>query len=330
MSEDPPKVRLRPRLAPEPAPPLALTNIPPAALPPAAPAAAATPAVPSLRLKPRLPGEPGSKPPMTGSGSPPPFASPPSNIPPPSAPVPATPPPAVLPAGSRAPVAGGSKAPILPPDVVPALVDSSAPMDAEARTRELLPLDERVRQVRYAATAIALAGVTAFATVAYVAYPKLTAQEAEFQEAQRLARLYAADDPAPEPAPAPSLPAPDSETPAPRPKPAAPPPAVESTPAPAAAGPSGPLEIPAVIGVENVQTATGAEGSRSFKEWVANVKITGLRTGPHPRILIGGSSYDVGDTVSIEHEIRFEGYDADRRVVRFKDASGAVLERRHP
>ncbi len=43
---------------------------------------------------------------------------------------------------------------------------------------------------------------------------------------------------------------------------------------------------------------------------------------------MGRSSYLPGETVNPVLEIVFDGYDANRRLVRFKDKSGAVIERR--
>jgi hypothetical protein len=169
-----------------------------------------------------------------------------------------------------------------------------------------------------------------FAAIGYLAFPKLAAQQKEFEANKLLEARYAVDD-APEPArePRPVLEPSSAEPPAPRsvsPSPAPPSPVVPPSPG---AGP--PLDLPTLIGTgESVRTATGAEGSPNFQAWVRNVKITGLRTGNQPRILIGGASFDVGETVSSEFGILFDGYDAERRVLRFRDATGVVLERRHP
>jgi hypothetical protein len=44
-------------------------------------------------------------------------------------------------------------------------------------------------------------------------------------------------------------------------------------------------------------------------------------------VLIAGAPYKPGDVVHAPLGIVFSGYDADRRLVRFQDASGARLER---
>lgn len=69
--------------------------------------------------------------------------------------------------------------------------------------------------------------------------------------------------------------------------------------------------------------------SVAFREWVANLRIGSVRTGAKPRILIEKTSYDVGDTVNQQMGITFEGYNAEKRVLLFKDRSGAIVERRN-
>ena len=62
--------------------------------------------------------------------------------------------------------------------------------------------------------------------------------------------------------------------------------------------------------------------------WVRNVKIGAVRAGNPPRVLLDRRTVVPGDLVQAEFGIVFESYDAERRLLRFKDASGASYERR--
>jgi hypothetical protein len=70
--------------------------------------------------------------------------------------------------------------------------------------------------------------------------------------------------------------------------------------------------------------------SAEFKAWVNNLKISGVaqRAGSLPRILIGGASFNQGDVVAAEMGVTFDHWDPVRRMVRFRDKSGATVERR--
>lgn len=111
---------------------------------------------------------------------------------------------------------------------------------------------------------------------------------------------------------APTIPVVKSE---PEPAPAAPPP-VPATPVETVPVPSVPADTPA------------PEPSPAFKAWVTNLKIGAVRAGAVPRLLIGGRMFSRGDVVGPELGIVFEAYDTDRRMLRFKDATGATFERR--
>jgi hypothetical protein len=69
--------------------------------------------------------------------------------------------------------------------------------------------------------------------------------------------------------------------------------------------------------------------SIAFKAWVENLKIMGVRSGSSPRVFIGGTSYAPGDLVNPQLGITFAGYKAETRMLIFKDASGAEVERRN-
>jgi hypothetical protein len=53
-----------------------------------------------------------------------------------------------------------------------------------------------------------------------------------------------------------------------------------------------------------------------------------MRSGAVPRILVERATFAVGDVMNHDLGITFDGYDASRRMLRFKDSSGAIVERR--
>jgi len=71
----------------------------------------------------------------------------------------------------------------------------------------------------------------------------------------------------------------------------------------------------------------GEDAGSAFRSWVDNVRISGVRVSSNPRILVGKVSFNRGDVVDEKLGIVFVGYDQERRMVRFQDSSGAILER---
>jgi len=69
--------------------------------------------------------------------------------------------------------------------------------------------------------------------------------------------------------------------------------------------------------------------SNQFRAAVENLKISGVRGGANPRVFIGGTSYQVGDLVNPQLGIILEGYNAETRMLTFRDKTGAKVERRH-
>lgn len=67
----------------------------------------------------------------------------------------------------------------------------------------------------------------------------------------------------------------------------------------------------------------------AFKSWVQGVRISSVRAGSSPRVSIEQTAYGAGDLVNPQLGIRFVGYDADTRMLRFQDRTGAVVERRY-
>lgn len=71
-----------------------------------------------------------------------------------------------------------------------------------------------------------------------------------------------------------------------------------------------------------------AEANPAFRTFVANAKVSGVFQGTPARAMINGRLMRAGETVDNALGIVFDGIDADRRNLVFKDKSGAVVARR--
>ena len=94
-----------------------------------------------------------------------------------------------------------------------------------------------------------------------------------------------------------------------------------------------PEEKPAVAETKPVTPAPrpgqmAAVPSAAFKAWVADLKNVSVRAGSAPRVFIGGITYPQGEVVNPQLGIIFEGYDDKRKMIIFRDKSGARVERR--
>lgn len=75
--------------------------------------------------------------------------------------------------------------------------------------------------------------------------------------------------------------------------------------------------------------ADSPKPSLRFARWVRAVKIGGTRLHDHPRVLVGAAAFTFGDVVDANLGIVLDGYNAERRALRFREtATGAVIERR--
>lgn len=79
---------------------------------------------------------------------------------------------------------------------------------------------------------------------------------------------------------------------------------------------------------EFVVPAGSPKPSLGFARWLKAAKIGGTRLTGQPRVLIGASAYTFGDVVELNLGVVLEGYNAETRALRFKEPSGAVIERR--
>jgi hypothetical protein len=110
-----------------------------------------------------------------------------------------------------------------------------------------------------------------------------------------------------------------------------PPPAIQAAPAEPAAATAAAAPPPPPRAAPRAPVAaaksSAVEPSTDFLQWVAQLSIVAIRSGSSPRILIDGTSFAPGALVNAELGVWFDGYDASRRILRFKDRSGAVVER---
>lgn len=73
-----------------------------------------------------------------------------------------------------------------------------------------------------------------------------------------------------------------------------------------------------------------SEASPAFRSFVAMAKITGVFQGTPPRVMLNGRLSRAGDIVDNALGVQFDSYDADKKLLLFKDKSGAVVPRRYP
>jgi hypothetical protein len=77
-----------------------------------------------------------------------------------------------------------------------------------------------------------------------------------------------------------------------------------------------------------VQVAS-VEASPEFRSFVANAKVSGVFQGNPARAMINGRLARTGDMIDPPLGIIFEGVDATKKQLLFKDKSGAVVARKY-
>jgi len=125
----------------------------------------------------------------------------------------------------------------------------------------------------------------------------------------------------------------------------APSPVVVMTPAPAAPSPpvsppveaktssvpSAPLPAPAIPAAQAVRIdlAPSDAASPAFKAFISNLHVNGVFQGEHPRVLIGNSTFYVGDVIDQDLGVVFTGIDPVRELALFKDSTGVTLVKKY-
>ncbi|MEO5957602.1 MAG: hypothetical protein ABIZ49_02745 [Opitutaceae bacterium] len=84
---------------------------------------------------------------------------------------------------------------------------------------------------------------------------------------------------------------------------------------------------PGVSTTTEVGNSAGA--STAFSSFVANAKIGGVAEGAAPKVFINGRLARIGETVDATQGIVFERLEPEKRLLVFKDKTGAIVTRRY-
>lgn len=259
------------------------------------------------------PGETASAP---NPGEPPPLPASASNVPAPTPVAAATP----------APAAPSAATPTNLPPPPPAAANFPPPPAGRVASETVLPLAEEASEPKRAPNRrpliVALIGVILLAAAGWIAYTFLFAQE----QAGPVPVRNAATNTLPTP-PTPNQVAPGASTGAGTVTEETPRPGTHEPDVPATLEP--PPEAGEAVGFRPELPGQPPVASAAFRDWVENLRISGVRAGSSPRVFIDRTAYGAGDLVNPQLGIRFEGYNSETRMLRFKDRNGAVVERRH-
>jgi hypothetical protein len=77
------------------------------------------------------------------------------------------------------------------------------------------------------------------------------------------------------------------------------------------------------------QLEVAAEATPAFRAFVANAKVSGVFQGNPPRAFINGKLTRAGETVDAGLGITFDSIDAERKLMVFKDRTGASVARKY-
>lgn len=105
----------------------------------------------------------------------------------------------------------------------------------------------------------------------------------------------------------------------------------------AGAGKTGPAASRSSTAVTSVSAGVSAttevdaapEASPAFRSFVANAKVSGVFQGTPPRAFINGRLVRAGETVDGGLGVEFNGLDADKKQLIFKDKAGATVFRKY-
>lgn len=73
----------------------------------------------------------------------------------------------------------------------------------------------------------------------------------------------------------------------------------------------------------------GAEASAAFRAFVGGLQINGVFQGNPPRALINGRTFRKGELVDVPLGVVFESTEPEKKIIVFKDRTGAVVSRRY-
>lgn len=83
------------------------------------------------------------------------------------------------------------------------------------------------------------------------------------------------------------------------------------------------------VSATNSEVEAVPDANAAFKAFVANGKITGVIGGVPPKVLFNGRMMRAGDIVDPQLGITFDNIDPDRKLIIFKDKSGATVTRKY-
>lgn len=83
------------------------------------------------------------------------------------------------------------------------------------------------------------------------------------------------------------------------------------------------------VSATNDDVLAAAEASPAFRTFVANARISGVFQGNPARVMLNGRLARAGDVVDSGLGITFDSVDSDKKLILFKDKSGAVVTRRY-
>jgi hypothetical protein len=84
------------------------------------------------------------------------------------------------------------------------------------------------------------------------------------------------------------------------------------------------------VQTEHVDVPPPADAaSPEFRAFIENMEVHGVFQGKHPRVLIGSSTYYVGDVVNSDLGVVFIGIDPARELALFKDSTGVTLAKKY-
>ena len=83
------------------------------------------------------------------------------------------------------------------------------------------------------------------------------------------------------------------------------------------------------ISATNADVAAESEASPAFRSFVANAKVSGVFQGNPPRVMLNGRLARGGDTIDSNLGVIFDSVDPDKKLLIFKDKSGATVTRRY-
>ena len=83
------------------------------------------------------------------------------------------------------------------------------------------------------------------------------------------------------------------------------------------------------VSATNDNVTSAGEASPAFRSFVANAKVNGVFQGSPPRVMLNGRLTRAGDLVEATLGVVFDSIDPDKKLILFKDKTGATVTRRY-